>query len=466
LNHTNLETHTEILKLLQENAELKAENIALKKQISELSAKVSTFERKIETLQLKKDSHNSSIPASKEIVKRNQSLRKKSNKKRGGQLGHQGHSLEMTDNPDEIIKLEPTFCNHCGKDLTTITSNLEKRRQIIEIPPVKAKYIEYQTTSKLCTCGHLQVADFPENVTNHIQYGASVQAVIAYESVRQYMPFKRLSEKMASLFNLPISVGTIRNILNLMAQKAKPLYQNIKKRIEKSPVVGGDESGVNVAGKNWWAWVYENQFLTFISILSTRGMSAVNELFKNGFENAILVSDRWKAHLNAAAREGQLCMAHLLRDVNYLIELEKTTWAGKIKQLFLKAIDLKKQLLVYQANNPLIKDIEQELDLLLSEELAKDKTPKTLVFQTALKNNRNYLFPFLYYHYVPPDNNGAERAVRNIKVKQKISGQFNGGHENFAVLRSVIDTTIKNAGDIFETLTQIANLKFNPNFCR
>jgi hypothetical protein len=101
------------------------------------------LEKIIENLQIKKDSHNSSIPPSKEIVKRNQSLRQKSNKKRGGQLGHKGHSLEMTDKPDEIIKLEPNFCNKCGTDLSPISANFDSRRQVIEIPPINPIYIEY-----------------------------------------------------------------------------------------------------------------------------------------------------------------------------------------------------------------------------------------------------------------------------------------------------------------------------------
>jgi len=459
-----LETKLEILHLLQENAELKSENAAFKVQVSALLDKVSKLEKIIENLKIKKDSHNSSIPPSKEIIKRNQSLRQKSDKKRGGQIGHDGHSLKTTDNPDQIIMLEPNFCNICGNNLESISSNFASRRQIIEIPPIKPIYIEYQSMSKLCPCGHLQVANFPENITNHIQYGASVQAVITYESTRQYMPFKRLSEKMASIFNIPISAGTIRNILHNMAQKAKPIYKNLQERIEKSIVVGGDESGVDVSGKNWWAWVFQNRFITFIAILSTRGMSAINELFKNGFANAILVSDRWRAQLNTFAKGHQLCMAHLLRDLNYLIELEKTIWANKIKELLLQAIDLKKKLTVFNNSNPEVKHIEQTMDLLLAEELIKEKTPKTLVFQRALIKNRDYLFPFLYYDYVPPDNNGSERAVRNIKVKQKISGQFNGGQEDFAILRSVIDTVIKNSGDIFEILKQIANLKINDNF--
>jgi len=458
LKHTILETTFKISPLEQKIAQLEAENEALKKQVAQLLAKVAQLEKAISDGLVKKNSKNSSLPPSKEIVKPNQSLRTKSDRKRGGQNGHKGHSLKMSDTPDQIVLLESHYCNECGADIGLLPSQLDSRRQVIELPPINPIYIEYQSMSKLCSCGHKQVADFPSHITNHIQYGASVQAVVAYESVRQYTPFQRLSEKMECEFNLPISAGTIRNMVHNMAQKGEPIYKGIQSRIEKSPVVGADESGLRVSGKNWWAWVFQNRFATFIAILSSRGMKSVNEMFKDGFANAILVSDRWQAQLSTFAKGHQLCLAHLLRDLNYLIELEKTTWADQMKQLFLKAIALKKELTHYCDSNPEVVQIEQDMDLLLSTVLVRDKTPKTLVFQRALKKNRQYLFPFLYYEYVPPDNNGSERAVRNIKVKQKISGQFNGGQEDFAILRSIIDTVIKNSCNVLEMLKLIANL--------
>ena len=63
----------------------------------------------------------------------------------------------------------------------------------------------------------------------------------------------------------------------------------------------------------------------------------------------------------------------------------------------------------------------------------------------------------MYYHEVPPDNNGSERAIRNVKVKQKISGQFKSftGAKTFAILRSVIDTAIKNNLNPLHSLSQI-----------
>ncbi len=85
-------------------------------------------------------------------------------------------------------------------------------------------------------------------------------------------------------------------------------------------------------------------------------------------------------------------------------------------------------------------------------------------FQKRITRYRNYLFTFLYYPDVPPDNNGSERAIRNVRVKQKISGQFKilGAAENFAILRSLIDTAIKNNQNVLQALKVIAD--YNQDF--
>src|ERR1035441_11115398 len=103
-----------------------------------------------------------------------------------------------------------------------------------------------------------------------------------------------------------------------------------------------------------------------------------------------------------------------------------------------------------------------EIDLLLAKPLEKTQSPKTLNLQESLTEYRAYIFPFLYNAEVPPDNNSSERAIRNIKVKQKVSGQFKTGHDAFCILRSVIDTCIKSKVDVFEALTLIAQMPLEP----
>ncbi|MDR1666656.1 MAG: transposase, partial [Bacteroidales bacterium] len=80
-----------------------------------------------------------------------------------------------------------------------------------------------------------------------------------------------------------------------------------------------------------------------------------------------------------------------------------------------------------------------------------------------LQKHRQSIFTFLIYPNVPPDNNGSERAIRNVKVKTKVSGQFRNpegkGAERFARIRSVIDTALKNNQDVCFALKCLANIQ-------
>lgn len=407
-----------------------------------------------------KNSNNSSIPPSQDEnrPKRNQSLRGNSHRKTGGQKGHRGSTLEMSTTPDQIKELMPGYCNICGNDLGDTVACLLSKRQVVELPPIKPIIIEYQGYARKCTCGHLQKGEYPPQVTNHIQYGPGVEASVAYLSVYQYVPIKRMAEMFDQVFNLPISQGTITNILQRMGRKSQPIYDAIHSKIAQSKVVGGDETGAKVNGDKYWAWVWQNAFLTFITVSVSRGKQTVRQLFPEGFVNAILCSDRWKTHISTYAKGHQLCLAHLLRDLNYLIELEATSWANSMKTLFQKAIKLKHECSEYEPKDPKALEIENKLDQLLARQLDKRKAPKTIVFQDSMQDYRDYLFTFLYNKGVPPDNNASERAIRNFKVKMKVSGQFKNGHQTFAILRSVADTCIKRNIPVYKAMNLIAQI--------
>ena len=89
------------------------------------------------------------------------------------------------------------------------------------------------------------------------------------------------------------------------------------------------------------------------------------------------------------------------------------------------------------------------------------KHKKLHTFYKRMCRERQHLFTFLFIENVPPDNNASERAIRNVKVKQKISGQFKTEQtaQNFAKIRSVIDTTIKNGLNVLDALNLIAEFE-------
>jgi transposase len=141
---------------------------------------------KIKDLEHPKNSKNSSVAPSKDenLVLKNQSLRVKSNKKIGGQQGHERTTLKMVEVPDITIVHEPNFCENCGSNLELVPSEFVSRRQIVDIPPIKPEYTEHQIFKKVCTCGYCNKAEFPAEVVHPISYGTNIQATIAYLHTR------------------------------------------------------------------------------------------------------------------------------------------------------------------------------------------------------------------------------------------------------------------------------------------
>ena len=432
---------------------IEAEITRLKKENKQLKERLSIYETP-------KNSNNSSIPPSKDENRPvRKSLREKSGRKPGGQKGHNGTTLQMIDTPDKIEMLVSDYCQSCGIDLRHIKARFVSKRQVVDLPEIRPMYTEYQCFSKKCTCGHEQIADYPSHVTNHIQYGSTVEAAVGYYSVYQYLPYKRMSELFLHVYNLPISEGTIGNMLKRLGERVQPIYDSIQDAVAKSKTaVGGDETGAKVNGKKFWAWIWQTVMFTYIAVSESRGKKVIDLLFPGGFANAVLVSDRWRSHINTYARGHQLCLAHLLRELNYLIELEATAWAASIKTLFKRAIELKRKIPEYRKDDYRTLEIETSFNNLLNETLNENKTPKTLTFQKSLRDNRDSLFTFLYNKDVPPDNNGSERGIRNFKVKLKISGQFKTGHNAFAKIRSVIDTCKKNDISVLHALKLVAQM--------
>jgi transposase len=267
---------------------------------------------------------------------------------------------------------------------------------------------------------------------------------------------------------LSIGKGTLENIIRRTAQKAEPAYQQIKKTIIVSFFVGSDETSFKVKGNKHWFWVWQTALVTYIVAATSRSKQVILDCFPGGLPNSILCSDRLAAQLSTISKGNQVCLAHLLRELNYLIQAEEHEWATQFKILLQDAIALKQAKSAYPQNDPLVQQIQTRADQLLDSSnqnaLLKDKIAykQTITFFNGMIKVRHALFPCLYHHLVPFDNNASERAFRMVKVKTKISGQFKSLHHEFAVIRSVIDTAIKNGGSAFDAIRTVVDMPTPP----
>lgn len=396
-----------------------------------------------------KDSGNSNTPPSKEPIKseverRTKSLRQKSDRPVGGQKGHGGTTRKMVANPDEIETVQAQYCQSCGRDLSDVEGELDYVSQEVDLPPVTPIYRERRFYKKVCACGCCNRGYEPRRKGgNSVTFGKNVRAIVTYLSVVQCMPYQRLQSLFRTLFNLDISQGTLANIVREMLDKSRPAIALIERLIKESPVVGFDESGCYCNGKLNWSWIAQTTYLTLVFRGAGRGAKVLEDRFGDSLKNMVAVTDRHSAYFAIDFLNNQVCLAHLLRNLEYLNDIDKEqTWAKEAQSLLREAI--------HQRNEKPSATISavgwlERLDELLKKNL--DHLRKEFnELKRGLIKCRDYIFNFLENPMIPPDNNGSERGIRKLKVKQKISGCFRSdiGADAFHAIHSIADTAWKN----------------------
>lgn len=437
----------------EEIAVLKKENTILKERLA--------------VYETPKDSHNSSIPPTKDSLAAQadkskkllatRSLREKSGKPNGGQTGHKGTTLEMASEPDSIIEHQSYFCPRCGNDLSSIEGTVVEIRQVFDIPMyVRPIVREHQVIGKQCNCGHCCQADFPKEVRSRVSYGTNIRALVTYLNCIHCVPYNRLTELLRDCFGVNLSQGTIDNILKDMSGKSLWAYNEIRNRIEQSSVVGADETGENINGELHWMWAWQTDKLTYIHSDKSRGKPAIEKQFKNGLPKTTLVTDRHSSYFNMNVADHQLCLAHILRELTYLSELDtKQTWSSQLAELIREAIHKRKTESWEKIDRNSILDRFKNLLTICTDNLHH----KVITIIKSLTKHKEFIFKFLFDPDVPYENNASERAVRNLKVKQKVSGMFKSheGANTYCQIHSITQTAKKNNQNPFLAILAVAN---------
>ena len=436
------------------------EIVVLKKENSVLKERLAIYETP-------KDSHNSSIPPSKDSLAAQgekskkllatRSLREKSGKPSGGQIGHKGHTLEMANEPDSVVEHQPYFCTRCGNELSDVEGEVVEIRQVFDIPiPVRPLVAEHQLIGKKCSCGHCNKIDFPKEVRSRVSYGANIRALVTYLNCNQYVPYNRLTEVLKDCFGVQLSQGTVKNILDDAAAKSLSAYHEIRNRVEQSKVVGADETGEDINGELHWEWVFQTPKLTYIYSDKSRGKSAVDKHFENGLPNSILVTDRHSSYFNMSVADHQLCLAHVLRNLIFLTELdENQSWSTQLSELIREAIHKRKTEVWEEIDRNSIIDRFNKLLETCTDNLHQN----IIALIKSLRKYKEHVFKFLFNPEVPYENNASERAVRNLKVKQKVSGMFksNTGADTYCQIQSLTQTAKKNNQNPFLVILAVTN---------
>lgn len=445
---------------------------------TEFQAQVQALNERVRELELRlaKDSHNShKPPSSDEPTHRRRapkSLRKPSGKKPGGQSGHTGCTRLQVEKPDKVHSHVPDSCARCGDDLQGVDARLAQRRQVFDLPPLHLHVEEHQVHDKRCPgCGHTTRAAFPKGVDEPVQYGPTVLGLGVYLQAYQLLPYGRAAELIGDLFGETISEGTLARALNRAHARLEPVEQQIHAALRRSPSVHFDETGLRIVSKRQWVHSAGTPTLTLYRAHPQRGRKAIDAMGVLPGYKGVSIHDAYTSYLSYPGRHA-LCNAHLLRDLVAVEEETQAAWPAHMSKLLLEIKAAATQALASgaaQLEPAQIHAFRARYDTLLHEgEAAHPPNPPTgkagrqkqssgYNLVRRLQKHADLVLAFMYDIAIPFDNNLAERDLRMLKTKQKISGGFRsqGGAEIFCRIRSYISTIRKQRLPLMDALRSV-----------
>lgn len=458
-------------------------------RIRELEALVARQAERIKELEdrLSKNSRNSSKPPSSDGYTKPspKSRRKKTGRKPGGQPGHKPARLEPVANPDRIIEHKPDICKHCKGLIDDSTLEQTQARQVFDLPPINLHIEEHRIFSgSCCCCGRTTESEFPENVSAHTQYGPNIAAMAVHLNIHHAMPVKRISEFIHDHVgaNAPSS-GTISSWIMQAAKLAQPTIEEIRQGLVSSPVNHFDETGIRINGKNRWLHNVSNVDATLQTTHEKRGKEGIQSPGVIEEFEGVAVHDCWGPYFSEHKGPHGLCNAHLLRELEFFAEKDSSSWTHNMVDFLCRANDAAKT--AREKNESIcedrLKEFREEYAKIISAALNSLPPPperkpgkrgrkargKERCLLDRMYGHEVSVLRFLQDLTVPFDNNQAERDIRMVKVKMKVSGGFRSktGAEAYTILRSYIETARKQAHNAFEELVNLFRKKpFTPIF--
>ena len=290
------------------------------------------------------------------------------------------------------------------------------------------------------------------------------------------------------MFGVSISTGTIMSMVSKCAKQVGPILPEIRKLIANSDVAHFDETGTDMNGRNFWVHCSSTGQLTLLTANQKRGKDGMDGNGVLPLYKGTAVHDCWGPYWNYPNVNHAVCCAHILRELNWVIEfIPEHTWAAAFRDLLLKMKKVKEDAIERgekELSSELLSEFDKEYDRILriadeecpdppdppDRKRGRKKKGKERALIERLRRLKDSVCLFVHDFAVPFTNNQAERDVRNVKTKTKIAGSFRteDGVQDYLDIMSYLGTAQKHKISVFEALTAAFNgnpeiiLNFHP----
>ena len=422
--------------------------------------------------QAAKNSGNSSKPPSSDglakptLTPMPQSLRAKTGRKQGGQKGHVGKTLLPVEAPDQIVTHAPASCEHCQASLHGGTQVASVQRQVFEMPLPHVIVTEHRAVTTACPCcAKHNRGSFPEGIKHPVQYSANLLGFATYLHSVHLLPYARCAQIVQDVTGAPFGAGSLSLALTRAKNRLEYFTKALKQAISTAPLLHADETGVRACGKLRWVHTRSTPTLCHLFSHAKRGKEAVDDLLAY---NGRLVSDFHSNYVTLPCKH-QFCGAHLLRELTYAHDILGQAWAGALKGVMETMVGSCRR--ARERGSPTVwnaRKLARGFDALVTAGLEQNPLPpvqgkkriakgKVRCLLERLQNYRDECLSFLFNLAVPFTNNEAERDLRMVKVKAKVSGCFRteAGADTFCRLRRYVVTCRKQGMRLLDSLRSL-----------
>jgi transposase len=460
-------------------AGLRAANARLRELLAERDAEIGLLRGVVAGLQsqvgdlaaqVKANSRNSSKPPSSDGLARPapKSLRGRSGRGPGRPKGQPGVTMELSEHPDKKVRHRPARCGRCGKSLKNAPVTAVERRQVIDIPPVKAVTTEHRMLTLKCGCGCETKAQAPDGVTAPVQYGPRVMGTGIYLWHGQFLSRDRACQALSDMFGCAPSPGALAAAAKKTAGFLAPALAAITRHLTAAEVVHFDETGFRTAGKLAWVHSASAGKFALFTVHAKRGKDGMKAAGILPHFAGIAAHDAWAPYDTFGNVAGHaLCGAHVLRELVAVTEtgtdLDRT-WAQQAIDALLALNEAAGA--ARAAGQPAVgpeararhEDWYRQAaatGIALNAGRSGKLQQKRHALATRMKTREADYLRFARDLRVPFSNNAAEQSIRMCKLRVKISGCMRSmtGAEQFCAIRSCLATAARHGLGALEALT-------------
>jgi transposase len=264
-----------------------------------------------------------------------------------------------------------------------------------------------------------------------------------------------------------MSVGTLTAVMTRTSDRLGPFLAAVRAQLAAAPVAHFDETGLRVAGGSAWVHSASTETLSLFTVHASRGHDAIAAAGVLPVFTGVAVHDGYTPYRRYGSAHG-LCNAHHLRELAAIVDSDTTqTWAADLARLLCEINDTVRHahtVGAHRLDERLLDVYRHRYQTIIDIGKAANPNPIGHGARTAAANLLARLggfwrdvLRFAYDLRVPFDNNLAERDIRMVKLRQKISGCLRtfAGAATFCAIRSYLSTARKQGVNALDALTQL-----------